>query len=83
MYYISMDSSRQALQTNGKFFQILIFFIIFKVLAKKKIQKDCDASILIKILCIMQHFIWLCLLFESNSSLWYIIMGGIASLIIM
>ena len=60
------------------------FFIIFKVLAKKKFKRIVMYLFWSKsyALC-MQHFIWLCFPFESNSSLWYIIMGGIAILIIM
>ena len=49
--YISMDSSRQALQTIRKL--LSNFIIIFESLAQKNIQKDSEASISIKILQIL------------------------------
>ena len=72
-----MDLSQRVLQTNGKLFQISNTFRIINQ-KDKNIQKDGDASILMKILCFMHHFILFCRKvrtypFESNSSLWYII----------
>ena len=45
-----MESFQLALQINGKFFSNLVIIFVLLAEKQKNIQKDCDASILIKIL---------------------------------
>ena len=64
VFYISMDSSREALQTNGK-----LFFLISNSFSNisqkpKNIQTNREAWILVKVQCVIYQWIRLDMLYK-------------------
>ena len=72
MCYTSLDLSRQALQTNGKFF--FRFRIIFRINGRKpkNIQMNSEVWILIKLQCVIYQWIWLDKLYKLLKSFFQI-----------